>query len=75
LSLPWSWAAGSSPYRQRFNNAVFDQADGDALHTMTQQYSVRFLFIDRTLGSHDPAVLHLGRVVFTNQDATIVAVG
>ena len=42
---------------------------------MTRQYAVRFLFIDRILGVQDAAVLQLGRVVFSNADATILAVG
>ena len=42
---------------------------------MTQQYMVRFLFVDRIHGTFNPAVLKLGDVVFSNQDATIVAVG
>jgi len=60
--------------RQRLNNAVFDDANVGALRTLTQQYSVRFLFIDRVNGSADPAVVGLGSVVFSNADATIVAV-
>jgi hypothetical protein len=62
-------------YRQRLNDAVFDHADAAALAVMTQQYSVRFLFFDLTRGAANPTVLRLGRVVFSNQDATIVAVG
>jgi hypothetical protein len=62
-------------YRQQLNDAVFDHADAAALAVMTQQYSVRFLFFDLTRGSADAAVLQLGHVVFTNPDATIVAVG
>lgn len=62
-------------YRQRINDAVFDHADAAALAVMTQQYSVRFLFFDLTRGPINPAVVRLGHVVFSNQDATIVAVG
>ena len=67
--------ASTFEYRQRVNDAVFTEADASALRIMTAQYSVRYLFIDRRLGSQNPAVLHLGRVVFSNQDAAIVAVG
>lgn len=70
-----SRAATIFAYRQGVNDAVFNSADADALHIMTQQYAVRFLFIDRIHGTFDPAVLKLGDVVFTNQDATIIAVG
>jgi hypothetical protein len=61
-------------YRQRLNDAVFNQADAAALAILTRQYGVRYLFIDRIHGTVDPDVLHLGRVVFTNQDAIIVEV-
>ncbi len=61
--------------RQRLNDAVFDDASTGALRTVTQQYSVEFLFIDRVNGSADPAVVRLGSVVFRDTDATIVAVG
>jgi hypothetical protein len=57
---------------------VFQFANPVALHTMTSQYSVRFLLIDSQDGDIDddnPAVLQLGKVVFSNQAATIVAVG
>jgi hypothetical protein len=70
-----SHAADAFAYRQQLNDAVFDRADASALRVMTQQYAVRFLFIDRVLGPQDPAVLQLGRVVFSNQDAAILAVG
>jgi hypothetical protein len=62
-------------YRQQLNDAVFDHADAAALSVLTHQYGVRFLFFDLTRGSADASVLRLGHVVFTNQDATIVAVG
>ncbi len=61
--------------RQNLNDAVFDDADAAALQLMTQEYSVRFLLIDRTLGTFDPGVLQLGRVVFSDQDATVIVVG
>jgi hypothetical protein len=61
--------------RQRLNDEVFSGADVNALRVLTQQYAVRFLFIDRIHGSVDPSVVQLGRIVFTNRDATIVAVG
>jgi len=67
--------AATFAYRKRLNDAVFLRADDNALRIMTQDYPVRFLFIDRLLGDHDPAVLQLGHVVFNNQDAVIVAVG
>jgi hypothetical protein len=62
-------------YRQHLNDQVFDDADPDALRIMTQNYAVRYLFVDHRLGSQNPAVLQLGRTVFSNQDATIIAVG
>jgi hypothetical protein len=64
--------------RQLLNDSVFQFANPVALHTMTSQYSVRFLLIDSQDGDIDddnPAVLQLGKVVFSNQAATIVAVG
>jgi hypothetical protein len=61
--------------RQRLNDQVFNDADVNALRILTQQYAVRYLFIDRIHGSVDPNVLQLGRVVFSNHDAAIVAVG
>ncbi len=61
--------------RQMLNDAVFEHADASALQTMTSQYSVRFLFIDRLHGVHDAAVLQLGHVVYSNADAIILAVG
>jgi hypothetical protein len=70
-----SRAATIFAYRQTANDAVFNHADVDALRVMTQQYMVRFLFIDRLHGTFDPAVLKLGDVVYSNQDATIIAVG
>jgi hypothetical protein len=62
-------------YRARLNDAVFEQADAGALAVLTQQYGVRYLFIDRIHGGADAAVLGLGRVVFSDGDATIVGVG
>jgi hypothetical protein len=61
--------------RRQLNDQVFNDADVNALRMLTQQYAVRFLLIDRIHGSVDPNVLQLGRVVFSNRDATIVAVG
>ena len=61
--------------RKRLNDAVFGSADANALSVLTQQYAVRFLFIDRVHADATPAVLKLGTVVFSNHDATIVAVG
>ena len=61
--------------RQRLNNQVFTDASRTALNVLTGEYSVRFLLIDRIHGTVDPAVLKLGRIVFSNHDATIVAVG
>ena len=61
--------------RKALNDAVFVNADANALSVLTQQYSVRFLFIDRLHADATPAVLKLGTVVFSNHDATIVAVG
>ena len=62
-------------YRVRLNDDVFDHADTAALTILTQTYGVRFLFIDRIHGGADPAVFHMGRIVFSDTDATIVAVG
>lgn len=62
-------------YRQRLNDAVFNHADAAALSVLTGQYAVRFLFIDRVNGTVDPAVLQLGRTVYSNPDAVIIAVG
>ncbi len=62
-------------YRQSLNDAVFNHEDAGALKVITQRYDVRYLLIDRRLGPYDPSVITLGRVVFSNQDATIVAVG
>jgi hypothetical protein len=62
-------------YRARLNDAVFDQSDVQALYILTRQYSVRFLFVDRIHGGADAAVYQLGRVVFSNHDAAIIAVG
>jgi hypothetical protein len=61
--------------RQQLNNSVFDEAASQALNVLTQQYAVRYLFIDRLHGKVDPAVVELGRIVFSNEDAIIVAVG
>lgn len=61
-------------HRTRLNNAVFDDADVAALRTLTQQYDVRFLFIDRLHHNANPELLKLGRVVFSDNDATILAV-
>ena len=61
--------------RQRLNNAVFDDANTRALRMLTERYSVAFLFIDRVNGSANPAVVSMGKVVFSGADATIVAVG
>jgi hypothetical protein len=62
-------------YRVRLNDAVFNHADTTALSILTQQYGVRFLFIDRVHGGADPAVVQLGKIAFSNSAATIVAVG
>ena len=61
-------------YRTRLNDAVFDDASTSALRILTQQYDVRFLFIDRLHHNADPALLQFGRVVFSDDDATILAV-
>jgi hypothetical protein len=62
-------------YRQQLNDAIFSHADVGALHVLTQQYGVRFLFVDRIHGAIDTAVLRLGRIVYRDSDAVIVAVG
>jgi hypothetical protein len=61
--------------RVMLNDEVFDHADVSALRVLTDQYGVRYLLIDRLHHNADPAVLQLGRIVLTNPDATIVAVG
>ena len=61
--------------REALNDAVFASADADALSVLTEQYSVRFLLIDRVHADASPAVRLLGSVVFSNADAIIVAVG
>ena len=70
-----STTADAFAYRQRLNDAVFDHADTNALRIMTREYGVRFLFVDRMLGTEDAAVLQLGREVFANQDAIVLEVG
>jgi hypothetical protein len=62
-------------HRVMLNDLVFDHADAAALHVLTDQYGVRYLLIDRLHHNADPAVNSFGRIVLTNQDATIVAVG
>jgi hypothetical protein len=61
--------------RQRLNDAVFQHADAGALRVLTEDYAVRYLFIDRMHGTVDPSVLSLGHVVFTNAAAIIISVG
>jgi hypothetical protein len=61
--------------RQRLNDEVFTGADVNALRVLTQQYAVGFLFIDRIHGTVDPNVVRLGRIVFSDRDAIVVAVG
>ena len=60
--------------RVMLNDEVFDHADVAALHILTKRYHVQFLLIDRIHHNADPALLQLGRVVFSDQDATILAV-
>ena len=60
--------------RVALNDDVFDHADSAALRVLTEQYLVRFLLIDRVHHNADPALLPLGRIVFSDQDATILAV-
>lgn len=60
--------------RVMLNDEVFDHADIAALRILTEQYLVRFLLIDRVHHNADPALLQLGRIVFSDQDATILAV-
>ncbi len=71
---PETPAFAAFQYRTRLNDAVFNHADAAALRILTQQYGVRFLFIDRLHHDADPALLRLGRVVFSDGDATILAV-
>ncbi len=60
--------------RVMLNDEVFDHADIAALRILTTQYLVRFLLIDRVHHNADPALLQLGRIVFSDPDATILAV-
>jgi hypothetical protein len=71
---PGTPAGANFIHRQQLNDAVFDHGDAQALRILTHQYGVRYLLIDRTLGPYDPALIKLGRVVFSNPDATIIAV-
>jgi hypothetical protein len=59
-------------YRQELNDALFNHADVNALQVLTQQYGVRFLFVDRIHGATDAAVLQLGCIVYRDSDAIIV---
>jgi hypothetical protein len=71
-------AGANFAVRKQLNDAVFGDADAAALHTMTSQYSVRFLLMDAEDGDVDDdnvAVLQLGKVVYSNPAVTIVAVG
>ncbi len=61
-------------HRVQLNDAVFDHADIGALNILTRQYGVRYLFIDKIHGGADAGVLGLGSIVFSDSDATIVAV-
>jgi hypothetical protein len=72
---PGTPAGAEFIHRQALNDAVFDHANSQALQVLVHQYGVRYLFIDRTLGPYTPSVLTLGRVVFSNPEATIIAVG
>jgi hypothetical protein len=71
---PLTPAFAAYQYRARLNDAVFDDADVAALRILTQQYDVRFLLVDRLHHNANPELLTLGRVVFSDQDATILAV-
>jgi hypothetical protein len=71
---PLTPAFAAFQYRTRLNDAVFNDANVAALRTLTQQYDVRFLFIDRLHRNANPALLNLGRVVFSDNNATILAV-
>ena len=63
-------------HRQQLNDAVFDHADAQALQVLVEQYDVRFLFIDRTLGPFTQVVAQARtRRVAATADATIIAVG
>jgi hypothetical protein len=72
---PGTPAGANFIYRMQLNDEVFNRADPSALKILTEDYGVRFLFIDRTMGPFLSAVLGLGHLVFSNQDADIVAVG
>jgi hypothetical protein len=72
---PGTPAGANFIYRMQLNDEVFNRADPSALKILTEEYGVRFLFIDRTMGPFLSAVLGLGHLVFSNQDADIVAVG
>jgi hypothetical protein len=79
ISTSWSTAEGADfAEREILNNYVFNYADAEALETMTEEYSVRYLLIDSQDGDRDDdsrAVAALGTVVFQDSTATIVAVG
>ncbi len=63
--------------RKVLNDAVFDKADANALTVMTQQYSVRYLFVDHVHQDIDvdADLDSLGKVVYASPAATIIAVG
>jgi hypothetical protein len=61
-------------HRVMLNDEVFDHADIAALRVLTTQYLVRFLLIDRVHHNADPALLQLGRIVYSDPDAMILAV-
>jgi hypothetical protein len=76
ISTVSSTAAGREyTIRQELNDAVFSNASATALDTLVHHYGVQFLFVDRIHAGFDPAVLQLGRIVYSDHDATIVAVG
>ena len=62
------------PWRLRLNDAVFSEADPQALSVMEHRYGVRYLFVDRVHGSADPRLAALGHLVFRNSAAIVYRV-
>ncbi len=67
-------ALGDDLSRLTVNGQIFGSADRAALRTAVTQYGVRYLLVDRVHGPVDERVLELGRVVFSNEALTVVAV-
>jgi hypothetical protein len=63
------------PDRARLDDAVFHDANAQALQTLVRRYGVRYLLVDHVHGWASPRVRRLGRRVFGNAAATIYRVG